>query len=118
MDGIHVKMTSVSDTEETDIVNLSFNGQTSSEDGFSNFHFVMDNRSKEWEVFEGLTWIKPLPEYPTGDRRPRFPPHEHQKLWEWSEQRNPPGNPRCLNDSEFTERLLNNYTPTRRHSIK
>jgi len=67
MSNVPVEMTLVSDTEETYIVNLSFNSLTKSQDGFGNFHFVIDNRTGEWEIFEGLTWSEPLPEYPTGD---------------------------------------------------
>ena len=63
---IPVQLIAISDTQ-TYRVNLSFNGKSASAQGFKDFHFIIDNRSGEWKVLEGLTWTEPNPEFPDGD---------------------------------------------------
>lgn len=53
-----VELTSVS-TSQTYEVFLSFNGKSSSDSGYSDFRFVVDNRNGEWTVFQGLSWFAP-----------------------------------------------------------
>lgn len=63
---IPVELMTVSDAQ-TYRVNLSFNGKSVSTQEFEDFHVIVDNRSGEWTVFQGLTWAEPYPEIPDGD---------------------------------------------------
>ena len=65
-EGIPVELMTVSDAQ-TYRVNLSFNGKSVSTQEFEDFHVIVDNRSGEWTVFQGLTWAEPYPEIPDGD---------------------------------------------------
>ena len=65
-EGIPVELTTVSNAQ-TYRVNLSFNGKSVSAQEFEDFHVIVDNRSGEWTVFQGLTWAEPYPEIPDGD---------------------------------------------------
>lgn len=51
---IPVELMTVSDAQ-TYRVNLSFNGKSVSTQEFEDFHVIVDNRSGEWTVFQGLT---------------------------------------------------------------
>lgn len=63
---IPVELTLISD-EDTYRVNLSFNDIKVSKEGYKDFHFIIDNSKGEWQVYEGLTWTAPQPEFPEGD---------------------------------------------------
>lgn len=66
VNGLPAELTTVSDSL-TYNVNLTFNGSAISDEGYDNFHFVIDNSSGSWTVFQGLTWLTPYPEFPVGD---------------------------------------------------
>ena len=65
-EGIPVELTTISDAQACR-VNLSFNGEKTSAQGFGDFHFIIDNRTGEWKAYEGLTWAEPYPGFPIGD---------------------------------------------------
>lgn len=65
-ENIPVKLVIVSDSQ-TYKISLAFDGESVSKEGFKDFHFVIDNRKGSWNVFQGLTWTEPFPEYPERD---------------------------------------------------
>lgn len=64
--GQPAELTLISESEAY-CVNLKFNNQAESDEGYTDFHFIIDNRNGNWSVFSGLSWTAPYKQEPTSD---------------------------------------------------